>query len=744
MDRNREATDQPVVDTGALEDAGHDEQRVEEVRGHPTTLEHISYPRHTVTLGLGALERSAIARATLPRVKDFAPWAGAAMSWSEFPVSFVRSRLALYSTRKTPNALGVRRRLTVLALLLGAGGCRPAGAGGVPPNEGPIEAIESAEQLCIRRAGWLHCGYGHWQLQLVDAGRVRDHADGYDLTFVDEAGVVWRRELARNAPIPAERRWRYRKVDFDAPAQRLGAHRGTVCATQGAALECRSLDQPARSTLHLPAGAGSITSIDVDAWDGPDIVVLDDAGSVFASSWTWGRAEAPVLRRVDLPPVVRFDRGPKTWAAATADGAVLFGSDLSNPQRVSGLPTVRDVTAMPNGFCAATARGVVCRGYDGGFALAVEPFGSEYIVALDASQIRPELRDDLRLIERHGSGLCVANETDAWCTLPIYDDQWGPQRLPVVFEEATSIVSGGDFACARHGDDVSCAGPSFGPFAATEPMPEASGADALFAGEHALCARFGTELRCWARVVAPDESGAWARRERIDLDTDDPRSLRVGDEGVAWTHEDRVVQLRTARSKVDARAAWLLDPESIARSFERTTTPLTTEVLEQRASIEAYSGRYVLMRDGKVRTFGERALTLCEAGLLTLFTGGLGLLAAPILRIDTSTEHAALPQTVELAAGAEHLCMRNRTGTVGCFGANAGGQVNGRPDGAEYASDAAPYEVPLEQPASMLSAGREHTCALLEDRTVRCWGWWGPRQVASRDDRSAWERVALD
>ncbi len=80
---------------------------------------------------------------------------------------------------------------------------------------------------------------------------------------------------------------------------------------------------------------------------------------------------------------------------------------------------------------------------------------------------------------------------------------------------------------------------------------------------------------------------------------------------------------------------------------------------------------------------------------------------------------------------------------MGCFGCNAGGQVDGRPGGAAYASDAAPYEVPLEQPATMLSSGRQHTCALLEDRTVRCWGWWGPRQVESKDDRSAWEPVRL-
>lgn len=38
VDGNGEATDQPVVDAGALEGAGHDEQRVEEVRGHSTRL----------------------------------------------------------------------------------------------------------------------------------------------------------------------------------------------------------------------------------------------------------------------------------------------------------------------------------------------------------------------------------------------------------------------------------------------------------------------------------------------------------------------------------------------------------------------------------------------------------------------------------------------------------------------------------------------------------------------------------
>jgi hypothetical protein len=74
---------------------------------------------------------------------------------------------------------------------------------------------------------------------------------------------------------------------------------------------------------------------------------------------------------------------------------------------------------------------------------------------------------------------------------------------------------------------------------------------------------------------------------------------------------------------------------------------------------------------------------------------------------------------VALAAGGIHTCALLADGAVRCWGDNSFGQHLGVP-GPGSAAPAAP--VPLGQPARALTAGSLHTCALLADGGVRCWG----------------------
>jgi len=82
---------------------------------------------------------------------------------------------------------------------------------------------------------------------------------------------------------------------------------------------------------------------------------------------------------------------------------------------------------------------------------------------------------------------------------------------------------------------------------------------------------------------------------------------------------------------------------------------------------------------------------------------------------------------VQLALGAIHTCALLSDGTVKCWGYNASGQL-GYGD-TRNRSDQVPAELPpvsvTEEPGVRvirLSAGSEHTCALLSNETVRCWG----------------------
>ncbi len=72
-------------------------------------------------------------------------------------------------------------------------------------------------------------------------------------------------------------------------------------------------------------------------------------------------------------------------------------------------------------------------------------------------------------------------------------------------------------------------------------------------------------------------------------------------------------------------------------------------------------------------------------------------------------------EATDISAGFEHTCALLKSGRVKCWGGNSSGQL-----GIE--SPLQSGTVNLNQDASAISAGAGHTCALLKDGTSRCWG----------------------
>lgn len=80
----------------------------------------------------------------------------------------------------------------------------------------------------------------------------------------------------------------------------------------------------------------------------------------------------------------------------------------------------------------------------------------------------------------------------------------------------------------------------------------------------------------------------------------------------------------------------------------------------------------------------------------------------------------------ELSAGGDHTCALMGDGTVSCWGKNDAGQLG---DGTT--NDAAtPVQVPGLAGVIEVAAGRRHTCALLQVGTVACWGANESHQLA--------------
>lgn len=76
-----------------------------------------------------------------------------------------------------------------------------------------------------------------------------------------------------------------------------------------------------------------------------------------------------------------------------------------------------------------------------------------------------------------------------------------------------------------------------------------------------------------------------------------------------------------------------------------------------------------------------------------------------------------------LATGAEHSCALLATGSVRCWGNNYYGQLGSATNSGTDTPNHQPLPaVPLGANAISIAAGTEHTCALLTDGKVRCWG----------------------
>ena len=79
-----------------------------------------------------------------------------------------------------------------------------------------------------------------------------------------------------------------------------------------------------------------------------------------------------------------------------------------------------------------------------------------------------------------------------------------------------------------------------------------------------------------------------------------------------------------------------------------------------------------------------------------------------------------------IAAGANHTCAILDDASVRCWGAGFGGQLGyGNTDTIgddETPGTVGPIDLGAGRTATALTTGADHTCAELDDGTVRCWG----------------------
>jgi alpha-tubulin suppressor-like RCC1 family protein len=106
---------------------------------------------------------------------------------------------------------------------------------------------------------------------------------------------------------------------------------------------------------------------------------------------------------------------------------------------------------------------------------------------------------------------------------------------------------------------------------------------------------------------------------------------------------------------------------------------------------------------------GQWQVTSCPEGTTTTSPGA------------TSASDCVPNPVTQIGAGAFHTCALLPAGTVECWGYNVNGQLGNGVSGSN-AYSSIPVAVTGLSGVTQIAVGGGHTCALLSDATVRCWG----------------------
>jgi hypothetical protein len=294
---------------------------------------------------------------------------------------------------------------------------------------------------------------------------------------------------------------------------------------------------------------------------------------------------------------------------------------------------------------------------------------------------------------------------------------------------ATRVVAGDEFACALLGDGTAkCWGlgesgqrgdRSFSTFAY---VPVAvfglTGAVRLEAGYGHTCALLGdATMRCWGANI----EGQLGNGTTASPGTAQPVTVSGLTGATAITtgayHTCALLSNGTVRCWGRNGQGQLGDG-----TFMQSNTPLTVSGITGVAAVSGGGAHTcAVLTNGTVRCWGDNEFG--ELGNGTTTTSA------------TSVQVVGIANAVAVSAGWRHTCALLGDGTVYCWGQNQFGQLgNGSTGGSTT-----PVRVSGITGASGITAGWwHHSCALLGDGTVRCWGVndWGQFGSGTRTNSS--------
>jgi len=142
------------------------------------------------------------------------------------------------------------------------------------------------------------------------------------------------------------------------------------------------------------------------------------------------------------------------------------------------------------------------------------------------------------------------------------------------------------------------------------------------------------------------------------------------------------------------------------------TTSVVRTPIDDVASIS--SGGYdtcFLMNDTSVKCFGH--------------TFSDGTISTPTSSYQSKPVNIDVSGVAQISTGWGHACALLDNGSVNCWGENYYGQLGNGSTTAWGTRSNTPMAVQGLSNVTSINSGYYHTCALLSDKTVKCWGiWW--------------------
>lgn len=152
------------------------------------------------------------------------------------------------------------------------------------------------------------------------------------------------------------------------------------------------------------------------------------------------------------------------------------------------------------------------------------------------------------------------------------------------------------------------------------------------------------------------------------------------------------------------------DPPTFGHDEENgKTTPVVISGLADAAFVSANTNTCAVHADGAVSCWGPSYSEVSSGGTRTQLT---------------PTPLPGVAGAVKIALGVAHACVVSDEASVSCWGLNEYGQLGDGTTDAHAVTDIA-TSVPVQGATKVtaISAGSSHTCVVGKDRSVRCWGY---------------------